>query len=229
MQAAWSTRVVHARRWEMHGRVRSVAALADESSGTGSRPLHAAATRAKGRANGRAIYSSSSSRAKEKVNETDALFFFLRTALVGRTLVLWPCCPCLPILSYSPRRTREPTRGDRAHLRGDQPNHDALASACPNRQQTHNPMGRAASGLSRARLTTQPRLDRPASRWPVSSPTGAESTGGRLPHESVSTAPMEGAPDHHRRGRLPQIFSFGGSTVPPRRYTAVAAAVTPHG
>ena len=121
MQAAWSTRVVHARRWEMHGRVRSVAALADESSGTGSRPLHAAATRAKGRANGRAIYSSSSSRAKEKVNETDALFFFLRTALVGRTLVLWPCCPCLPILSYSPRRTREPTRGDRAHLRGDQP------------------------------------------------------------------------------------------------------------
>ena len=31
-----------------------------------------------------------------------------------------------------------------------------------------------------------------------------------------STAPMEGAPDHHRRGRLPQIFSFGGSTVPPR-------------
>ena len=44
-----------------------------------------------------------------------------------------------------------------------------------------------------------------------------------------STAPMEGAPDHHRRGRLPQIFSFGGSTVPPRRYTAVAAAVTPHG
>ena len=89
-------------------------------------------------------------------------------------------------------RDATPTRGDRAHLRGDQPNqsitrYTALASACPNRQQTHNLMGReSASGLSRARLPTQPRLDRPASRWPVPSPTGAESTGGRLPHESVA-------------------------------------------
>ena len=90
--------------------MRSVAALADESSGTGSRPLHAAATRAKGRANGRAIYSSSSSRAKEKVNETDASSFF--SGLLWLVERLCPG-PAAPASRYSPthRDARENPHG----------------------------------------------------------------------------------------------------------------------
>ena len=134
--------------------------------------------------------------------------------------------------TYRVARSTEPTRGGWAHLRGIHRTYDALASACPNRQpkakQTID--GAAASGLSLLAGYAAP-IGPPGITLAGPPPNRSRVDGWAqvvTPRE-CNTTPMEGATDHHHRGRLPQIFSFGGSTAPPRRYTASAAAVTPHG